>query len=220
MYQIFLFYLFSFIIAFFLCIPIGPVNIEIFHVSLKRHYPQAISIAVGAGFGDALWAILAFLGISPFLKSKTAEGVFFIITAVITFVLGFIAMNDSKKIKKREEDLTKRIIIGKRISFIKGFLMVVINPLGIVSWMIILSFFRKMGVYIPLKFNYELFFYIIVVLGSTTYFLLIVFLTNKFKNFFNPSRSSNVIKYLGYILMSFSVYFIFYALKSFGLIFS
>jgi len=219
MYETFLFYLSSFVIAFFLCIPIGPVNIEIFHVSLKRHYPQAVSIAIGAGIGDALWAILAFLGISPFLKSKTTEGIFFLMTAVITFVLGYIAINDSKKIKKREEEFTKRIKIGKRISFLKGFLMVVINPLGIVSWMIILSFLRKLGVYIPSKINYEIFFFIVVTMGSTTYFLFLVFLTNKFKNFFNPSRSSNVIKYLGYILMVFSLYFIFYTLKSFGLIF-
>ncbi len=212
--------MFSFVAAFFLCIPIGPVNIEIFHVSLKRHYPQAISIAVGAGFGDAFWAILAFLGISPFLKSKAAEGVFFIITAVITFALGYIAINDSKKIKQREESLTKKIKLRKRVSLLKGFFMVAVNPLGVVSWMIILSFLRKLGIYIPLEYNYEILFFIVVVMGSTTYFLLIVFLTNKFKNFFNPSRSSNLIKYLGYILMTFSLYFVFNALKSFGVFLS
>jgi len=214
MSSILFFYIASFFISFFLCIPIGPVNIEVFHTALKRLRSQAIAISIGAGIGDAIWAMCAFFGISPFLKSRVMEGVFFIITSAITAVLGAFALKDAHLVEKKEEEIvTKYRLRRKRWAALKGLSMVLVNPLGIVSWMIGLSFLRKINIYIPLELRYEVLFFLVVVAGAFTYFMLIITITQKMKHVFNPERAHKIIRFLGYLLLLFSLYFLFNAVK-------
>jgi threonine/homoserine/homoserine lactone efflux protein len=103
----------------------------------------------------------------------------------------------------------------KRWAFLKGLTMVLVNPLGVVSWMIALQFLRKFNIYIPLELRYEILFFIVVTLGASCYFLLIVFITNKMKRIFNPRRTRKITKVLGYILICLSMYFLYNAIKVF-----
>jgi len=214
-----LFYLGCFFTSFFLCVPIGPVNLEVFQSAIKKQHAQALSVALGASLGDATWATAAFFGISPFLKNgynHLIEGVFLAITAIITFFLGVLSLKDARileKIEKKEEALAERIK-RKRWAFAKGLAMVMINPLGIASWMIALSFMKKLDIFIPLTLTYEILFLIVVLAGAFAYFTMIVFITNKMKSFFSPERTGKIIKLLGYILILFSLYFIFFAVKT------
>ncbi len=216
MSSIIYFYLSSYFIGFLLCIPIGPVNLEIFNSSLKKQYMHAIFVAIGASLGDGTWALTAFFGISPFRNgNQNLEWVFFLITAIITGSLGIFALRDSKRINKKEDELTIIIKKRKRWAFLKGFTLVIVNPLAVVSWMITLKFLESLDIKIPLRFNYEIFFFFAVAAGAVSYFLLIVFITNKMKHFFNPKRTARVTKYVGYILLAFSIYFIYYTINSY-----
>ncbi|MEN8154397.1 MAG: LysE family transporter [Acidobacteriota bacterium] len=216
MSNIIYFYISSYFIGLLLCIPIGPVNLEIFHTSLKKHYAQAVSIAIGAAIGDAIWAITAFYGISPFRDtSYNLEWIFFLITAVITGSLGIFALKDAKFIEKRGQEITTKIKRKKRWAFLKGLMLVLVNPLGIISWMISLKFLESFNIKIPLKLNYEIFFFLVVTIGAATYFLLIVFITNKMQNIFNPKRTAKITKYLGYVLITFSLYFFYYSMSAY-----
>jgi threonine/homoserine/homoserine lactone efflux protein len=214
-----LFYLGCFFTSFCLCIPIGPVNLEVFQNAVKKHHAQALSVAIGAAMGDATWATAAFFGISPFLKNGyniLIEGVFLLITSVITFFLGLFSLKDARlleKIEKKEEALALKLK-RKRWAFVKGFTLVMINPLGIASWMIALAFMKKLKIFIPLTLSYEVFFLITVFAGACAYFTLIVFITNKMKSIFSPERTGKIIKVLGYILILFSLYFMFFAVKT------
>ena len=211
------FYLSSFIIGFLLCIPIGPVNLEVFNYALKKHYPQAMAIAFGAGIGDAVWAMTAFFGISPFRDSSyNLEGIFFIITAVVTGLLGYFSLKDASIIERKEEKIVSKIK-RKRWAFFKGLAMVIVNPLGIVSWMIGLKLLDSFKISIPLRLDYEIGFALTVILGAVSYFLLIIFITKKMKNIFNSSRTANITRVLGYILIIFSSYFIYKAFESFSI---
>lgn len=217
--DIFLFYLACFFISFFLAIPIGPVNLEVFHTSVQKHYVHALMLAFGAAFGDAMWATAAFFGITPFLKNghnAWLEGAFLLLTAVITLALGLIALKDARlveRFEKKEEELASRIK-RKRWALLKGFTMVLINPLGIASWMIALSFLKKLDLKIPLEIRYEALFVAIVLLGTFSYFATIVFVTNRMENFFSPERTCRIIKGLGWVLILFSIYFTFFAIKA------
>ncbi len=214
-----LFYLGCFLTSFFLCIPIGPVNLEVFQSAIKKHHAQALSVALGASLGDAIWANAAFFGISPFLKNGyniLIEGIFLFITAVITFILGLLSLKDARfleKIEKKEEALAQSIK-RKRWAFAKGLTLVMINPLGIASWMIALSFMKKLKIYIPITLTHIIFFLITVLIGAFAYFTLIVFITNKMKSIFSPERTGKIIKALGYVLILFSLYFMFFAIKT------
>lgn len=214
-----LFYLGCFFLSFFLCVPIGPVNLEVFQNAVKKHYGPALSLALGAAMGDAIWATAAFFGITPFLRNGynfNIEGVFLLITALITFVLGVVSLKDARflaRIEKKEEALAARIK-RKRWAFLQGLGMVLINPLGIASWMIALAFLKKLKIYIPLTLNFEIFFMIVVVLGAFSYFILIIFITNRMKSLCVPHNTRKVIRVLGYVLIAFSLYFLFFALKA------
>ncbi|MCK4761620.1 MAG: LysE family transporter [Candidatus Aminicenantes bacterium] len=217
MFSIILFYIACFWIGFLICIPIGPVNLEIFNTALKKQYPQAVAVAIGASLGDAWWALLAFFGISPFSKSHTMEAIFFLATAAITLVLGLVIIKDSKlfeNVEKKEEEIVIKIR-RKRWAFLKGLTLVLVNPLGIVTWMICLQFLKKMKIFIPMQLNYEIIFFFVVSAGATSYFLLIVFITNKMKDIFNPRRTAKITRFLGYLLFVFSAFFIFNAIKAF-----
>jgi threonine/homoserine/homoserine lactone efflux protein len=213
------FYLGCFFTSFCLCIPIGPVNLEVFQSAIKKHHAQALSVALGASFGDAVWATAAFFGISPFLKNGyniLIEGIFLLVTSVITFILGLLSLKDARlleKIEKKEEALAQKLK-RKRWAFVKGFTLVMINPLGIASWMIALSFMKKLKFFIPLTLSYEIFFLVTVFAGAFAYFTLIVLITNKMKSIFSPERTGKIIKVLGYVLILFSLYFMFFAVKT------
>jgi threonine/homoserine/homoserine lactone efflux protein len=210
---IILFYFCAFWGGFLLCIPIGPVNLEVFHAALKKHHVHAMFIAIGAGIGDGIWALVAFMGVSPFLKSILLQGIFLAVTTVITFILGVLALKDARYIEKKEENIVKTIK-RKRWALLKGLSLVLINPLGIVSWLIIFQVLFKFNLTIPYKLNYEIFFFVIVFSGAISYFSLIVFITHKMKSIFNPERTVKITKFLGYLLIVFSVYFLFNAIQS------
>lgn len=212
MSSIIVFYIACYWISFFLCIPLGPVNLEVLHTALKKHYPQAVAVAIGGALGDAFWATGAFFGVSPFINSPNLEGIFLLVTAAITLVLGIVAIKDSKFIEKKEEDVVNRIR-RKRWAFLKGLTMVLVNPLGIVSWMIFLQFLRKVDVYIPMQLKYEIIFFLVVMAGAASYFFLVIFITNKMKNILNPGRTRKITKCLGILLIGLSAYFLYNAVK-------
>lgn len=212
MSSIIFFYIACFWIGFFLCIPLGPVNLEVLHTALKKHYHQAIAVAIGGAMGDAIWATTAFFGVSPFMNSPQMEGIFLVVTAAITLLLGIVALKDSKFIGKKEEEMVTRIR-RKRWAFLKGLTMVLVNPLGIVSWMISLQFLRKIDIYIPMRLNYEIIFFIVVTAGAASYFLLMIFITNKMNTILNPRRTRKITKYLGFLLIGLSAYFLYNAVR-------
>ena len=55
---------------------------------------------------------------------------------------------------------------------------------------------------------------VVVILGAFSYFTLIIFITNKMKSLCTPHNTRKVIKVLGYVLIGFSLYFLFFALKA------
>ena len=214
------FYLACFWISFLLCIPIGPVNLEIFHSAVTKRHAHALSTAFGAACGDAVWAMASFYGISPFLRNGqnniVLEAVFLMITGIVTFLLGVIALKDARlidKIEKKEEKIAERIK-KKRWAVLKGFAMVLVNPLGIGSWMIALSFLKKLKIFIPLRLTYEIFFFVTVIAGAFAYFLAIIFITNRMKKLFSPQRMIKIVRVLGYLLILFSFYFLFFSIKA------
>ncbi len=218
-----LFYVCCFFISFFLCLPIGPVNLQVFQRAVKKEYAPAFSLALGASIGDSLWAMAAFFGITPFLKNGynlNLEGIFLLATAVITLVLGLLALKDAhflekiEKIEKKEEAIAAKIQ-RKRWAFLQGLVMVLVNPLGIASWVIALSFMKKLRIYIPLTIGFEVLFMVIVILGAFFYLTMIILITHRVKSLRLPHNTRKVIRILGYVLICFSFYFLYFALKAF-----
>jgi threonine/homoserine/homoserine lactone efflux protein len=224
MLSIILFYLAAFLTGFALCIMPGPVAIEVFHNAVKKQNIHALSVGFGAAVGDALWAMIAFFGITPFLANGQAnhiEGIFLLVAAVVTLIIGLLAIKDAgliMKLEQKEEALIQRLEQKqkrKRWSILKGFTMVLVNPLGIGSWIIVLSFLKKLKIYIPLHLSYEIFFILAVMAGAFSYSVAMVLITKRIKSVFEPEKTARIIRVLGYLLIVFSLYFLFYAVRAF-----
>ncbi len=222
MLAILLFYLIVCAMGFTLCVMPGPVAIEIFHHALKKQNKHALSIGIGAGIGDGVWAMVAFFGITPFLKNDHGnhlEGIFLLVAAVITFIIGTLVIKNSRivqKVEKTEEHIAEKVKQkGKGWSFLKGAALMLVNPLGIGSWMILLSFLKKIKIYIPLTSTYEFLFFVAVVMGTFSYSVVIVAITNRIKGLFDPEKTAKIVKILGYLLVAFSIYFLFYSIRAF-----
>jgi threonine/homoserine/homoserine lactone efflux protein len=223
MLTIILFYLAAYLTGFWLCIMPGPVALEVFHHAMKKQNIQAISVGAGAAVGDAIWALVAFFGITPFLKNgqnNHLEVIFLLAAGAITFIIGFLALKDARlveKFEKKEEEIVRKVM-RKRWAILKGLTMVMVNPLGIGSWMIMLSFLKKSKIYIPLTLTYEIIFMGAVIAGAFSYTILIMVISNRVKKLFTPETTTKVIKVLGYLLIVFSIYFLFYALRASGIL--
>jgi len=222
MLAILLFYLIVCAMGFTLCVMPGPVAIEVFHHAIKKQNKHALSIGIGAGIGDGVWAMVAFFGITPFLKNGQGnhlEGIFLLVAAVITFIIGTLAIKNSgivQKVEKTEEHIAEKVKQkGEGWSFLKGAALMLVNPLGIGSWMIVLSFLRKVDIYIPLTLTYEILFFVVVVIGTFLYSVAIVVITNRIKVLFDPEKTAKIAKILGYLLVGFSIYFLFHAIRAF-----
>jgi len=136
MLAIVLFYLFTYVTAFAFCIMPGPIAIEIFHHALKKQNVHALSIGAGAAVGDAMWAMVSFYGITPFLKNGSTgylEGIFLLAASIITFIIGFLALKNggfAARIEHKEEEMARKVKgKRKRWSFLKGLTLVMVNPL-------------------------------------------------------------------------------------------
>jgi hypothetical protein len=55
---------------------------------------------------------------------------------------------------------------------------------------------------------------LIVILGAFSYFTLIIFITNRMKSLFSPQRTTKIVRILGYVLIAFSLYFLYFAIKA------
>jgi threonine/homoserine/homoserine lactone efflux protein len=221
MLNIILFYVFAYLTGFWLCIMPGPIAIEIFHHAIKKEKAHALSVGLGAAMGDAIWAMVAFYGITPFLKNgnngNVMESIFLLVAAVVTFALGVVALRDKamvKKVGEKEERIATKVK-RKRWFVVKGLMMVMVNPLGIGSWVIVLAMLKKAKIYIPLNLGLEVGFYTCVMLGAFSYSLLMVSLTNRFEALFKPERTAKIIRVLGFMLIGFSIYFLFFSTKAF-----
>lgn len=222
MVDIILFYIVAFFTGFGLCIMPGPIAIDVFHHAVKRENAHALCVGLGAAIGDAIWAMVAFYGITPFIKNGNGqnnhmESYFLIAAALVTFTIGFLALKDGKMIKKvgEKEELILKRLPKSGWSVLKGFTMVMVNPLGIGSWVIVLALLKKAHIYIPLILGYEIFFLVAVMLGAFSYSVLMVLVTRRFEALFKPERTVKIIRTLGYMLIGFSLYFLFFAIRAF-----
>ena len=222
MINIILFYIVAFFTGFGLCIMPGPIAIDVFHHAVKRENAHALYVGLGAAIGDAIWAMVAFYGITPFMKNDNGpnnhlESYFLIAAALVTFIIGALALKDGammKKVGEKEEYLLKKLP-KSGWSILKGLTMVMVNPLGIGSWVIVLALLKKAQIYIPLSIGYIVLFLVVVMLGAFSYSVLMVLLTRRFEALFKPERTAKIIRTLGFMLIGFSVYFLFFAIRAF-----
>jgi L-lysine exporter family protein LysE/ArgO len=126
----------GFVLGIGAAVPIGPINILIINYAL-HHYWLAFGIGFGAMWADITYLTLLYLGIIHSEPSTIVLDSLALFGALFMFFLAVLSLQGAKKqIKKRSLDHKKSFIA----TFIKGYLLTLLNPYTVGFWLSVSSF--------------------------------------------------------------------------------
>ncbi|MDP9369740.1 MAG: LysE family translocator [Chloroflexota bacterium] len=113
-----------------LAAPIGPINVEIVRRGLRGGFLHGWLVGFGAVSADTIYCALVVSGIAPLADSALLRVPLYLAGAAVLAVLGMTGLRAALA----GENVDTPEPEGKR-SYITGFLMAALNPLGIVYWL-------------------------------------------------------------------------------------
>jgi threonine/homoserine/homoserine lactone efflux protein len=112
--------------------PVGPINIEIARRVLRSGFRSGWLVGAGAISGDALYCLLVATGVSPLLDHLLVRTFLWIAGALFLVYLSYMSLRAGIE-NQRLTDLPERRL--ERRSYVTGFLMALLNPMGILFWL-------------------------------------------------------------------------------------
>jgi len=209
-----LFVLGAYIMGFIAAIPIGASQLEIAKRALNGYVYSALMIAVGTTISDAMYGIIAFFGIAPFLKEPIVIAIFRLINSIILITLGIWAIYGSNS-KIKNNILSQELLKKKNIAFITGFSLALTNPMIMLWWLIGLHFLISIGLIEQDNTFSTIIFLIAGVAGIASYHILLTLSIYKSKKFFSEKGIRKLTAIFGWALLCLAVYFIYLAYVSF-----
>ena len=114
-----------------LAAPVGPINVEILRRGLLIGPKAGWLVGVGAMTADTIFATLIVSGISSLADRPSLRAPLFLAGAAM---LGWIGQASVREAQRGPVALDARAR-GSSRSFVTGFLMAAVNPMGIVYWL-------------------------------------------------------------------------------------
>jgi threonine/homoserine/homoserine lactone efflux protein len=197
--------------GFFSAIPVGPAQIEIAKRSLNNHLRAAIMVVFGAMSSDFMYGIIALFGIVHFFSNPKTVAIFELCGAVIFWILAFFTFKEGTK--PHFLGFNRFILKSKRVAFITGFSLAVVNPMMIFWWLIGVQIVRHLDLvdtFTPaLSFSFVLF----GVLGLATYLTMLAAVLHRAKKFVSNKAMQKIYLALGVTLVILSISFLISSLK-------
>lgn len=119
-----------------IAIPIGPSGIESVRWTMSRGFRQGIWVAVGSVITDTLDVVLINFGLLSWIETnKLLEALFWIVSGVVTFYIGYRAVKSGKEYDLDKEE--KRLEGNKVTSHpvFTGFIISFTYPMTHFSWL-------------------------------------------------------------------------------------
>ncbi|MGZ3787322.1 MAG: LysE family translocator [Bacteriovorax sp.] len=198
------------IVGFLICIPVGPINVQVVNTLIKHNFRSAYSIALGGSLMDFVYFMIIFSGLSLFHFSPRTVMILKILGVVFLFVFGLKELLFKKQDFKMDRENTRKSPAAASY-FLLGILIYSSNPTLIAT---------MSGVGAVIK-SWNLFHYTFVnyfalslglALGSASWFFLLLKIVSKYQNkiperfFINFSRACGVLIVLFSLYMAFNVY--------------
>lgn len=210
-----LFVLGAYVMGFFAAVPVGASQLEIAKRALRGYVSSALMIAVGTTLSDAIYGVIAFFGIAPFLNEPLIIAIFRSVNSVILITLGIWAIYGSSA-KVSKNSLSLELLKKKNVSFFTGFSLALTNPMIMLWWLIGLHFFISMGIIEQNNIYYIIIFLITGVTGIASYHLVLTLSIYKSKKFFSDKGIRRLTAVLGWALIGLSVYFMYLSYETFN----
>lgn len=114
-----------------LAAPIGPINIEIVTRGIRDGFRNGWYVGLGALTADTIYATIVVSGLTPIADRPALRVPLFLAGAVM---LAWIGVNSLRTAVRNAPEVTMATPQGRR-SFLTGFLIALLNPMGIVYWL-------------------------------------------------------------------------------------
>lgn len=165
----------SWLVGLLVAAPIGPVGILCIKKTLEFGFIGAVAIGIGVAFADSIYGLLMSTGMSIISSFVLEKSLYIKLIGGILLIL--IAAKDiyDTKFKYRYDQKKKKI--GKLESVIQGFVLTLMNPVAILSF---IGIYTNMGCYI-VKFDYVFYVSIGVFAGSISWWMILGFIIVKAK---------------------------------------
>lgn len=119
-----------------IAIPIGPAGIESVRWTMSKGFRHGIWVAIGSVAVDTVDVVLINFGLLSWIETnKLLEAIFWIISGIVTFYIGFRAVRSGRKynLDEEEELLEKKKITMHPI--FTGFIISITYPMTHFSWL-------------------------------------------------------------------------------------
>jgi len=114
-----------------LAAPIGPINIEIISRGLRYGFRNGWYVGLGALTADTIYATIVVSGLTPIADRPALRVPLFLAGAAM---LGWVGINSLRSAIKPAANVNRGAPRGNR-SYLAGFLIALLSPMGIVYWL-------------------------------------------------------------------------------------
>jgi len=198
-------------LGFVSAIPIGPAQIEIAKRSLNNHLLAAVMVVLGSFSSDFMYGVIAVFGVAPFFSSHKAVAIFELCGAVILWILAFLTLKEGTKTHLLE--FTPSFLKSRRIAFITGFSLSVVNPMMIFWWLVGVQIVRHINLVDTFTPALAISFVLCGALGLVTYLTALAVALHWAKKFFTNKAMKKIYVALGLVLIMLSLYFLINSLR-------
>ena len=181
----------------------GPIAALVFSRAVDDRIRSGLGIAVGAAFGEAIYAFLAFFGFSTLLtKDKVIASVSQAAAAVILLLLGVFFLLKKEAGEKETRDGAGSI--GRDL--LLGFTISALNPTFIATYTFATATLFSSGL-VEFKPWLAVPFTLGTIVGIVAWFALLIFLLHYFKGRFTQRTLTRIVRGMGVILIGGGLYF-------------
>ena len=185
-----------------LAAPIGPVNSAMINKGIKNGFLHAYIVGAGSIVADGIFMLLVYLGLYQFLNVPIIQIFLWLFGAFILLYTGFESIFKVDKVSlshtRSKESLLR--------CFLVGFIMSITSPLSIMFWLgiygsILAQTAQNQGMSSLLIYS------CMILLGLTTWDLIMSTLTSGFRKFLNVRMLKTISILSGLSLLGFGLYF-------------
>ncbi|WP_224996491.1 LysE family translocator [Cesiribacter sp. SM1] len=188
---------------------IGPVFFALIQTSIEKGFTSGASMAVGIALSDAIYVLIASLGVAVLANSPQFQAWLGLIGGII--MVSFGIGNIQRKIEANRAKAASGAASNSFVQIGKGFLLNGINPFVLIFWF---------GVGVAV-INYDLQQKVLFFGGSLLTVLLTDFLkaylANKLSHWLTPTFMNRMNKLVGVALIIFSIKLFYFAYEVFTL---
>ncbi|MEJ7838563.1 MAG: LysE family transporter [Thermomicrobiales bacterium] len=114
-----------------LAAPVGPINVEIIRRGIQHGAWSGWLVGLGALSADTIFAALIVSGLTQFADSPSLRAPLFLAGAAMLGSVGYMSLRTAIS----REQLLEGTSRSRTRSYVTGFLMAALNPMGIVYWL-------------------------------------------------------------------------------------